>query len=65
MSIQQQVEAPDITELKELLAEYIELFASPEYSVDADEKFKADIVETVVEAFYGKDIFNWINKVCE
>ena len=49
---------PDLESLKQCIKDYIELVAKDE----EDEDDKQWIFETALEAFYGKDIWKWINQ---
>ena len=49
---------PDLEPLKKCIKDYLELVAKNEY----DEDDKQWIFETALEAFYGKDIWKWINQ---
>jgi hypothetical protein len=51
---------PNLEELKKLVHQYIAFRAGPEWYEDND---RMDyIAEAAVEAFYGKQIWPWINK---
>lgn len=56
----QMISPASLTELKQLLEEYIKYVASPEYHSDND--WQTWIYEKTLTTFYGEHIFDWINK---
>jgi hypothetical protein len=50
----------DLTALSKICKDYIDFVASRKYHEDND--FKHYIYEVAMETFFGKDVFNYINK---
>jgi len=54
------IENPNIDDLKKSLEAHINYLYSDDYHEDNDEKYY--LYEAVMEAFYGKEIFDKLNK---
>lgn len=55
------LEKPNLTGLRDLLQEYMEFVASDEYHEDND--YRHYIYEKVIETFYGRRFWDWLNRV--
>lgn len=53
------VKDPDLTDLKNVIQGYIDYVASDDYCDDND--YADYIFEAAVMAFFGNDVFKWIN----
>lgn len=55
----------DITLLVQSCEDFIDFLEDDDYHEDKIENYENDIFEKVMEAIYGKDIFNYINSKIE
>jgi hypothetical protein len=56
------VKNPDLSQLKKICQQYIDAVASGNYCDDTNSDYKHYIFEEAITAFFGKDVFNYINK---
>jgi len=53
------IEKPDYTNLKKICQDYIDSIANNEY---VDDDFDHYIYETAIETFFGKEVWQFINR---
>ena len=53
------IENPDLTKLKKMVQHQINEISNPDYCDDNDNDYY--IYEVAMEAFFGKDVFRYIN----
>ncbi len=61
----QLIDDPDISKLQEVCQLYINAFTNKDDDgdfIDAPHRFEHYVFEGAIEAFFGKDVFDWINE---
>ena len=59
----QPIELPEFTAVFDLVQEYIELLNQPDTIADDLSNFESQVFEAVIEAYYGKKIWDEINPI--
>ena len=57
--------AINLSEVGEACQDYIDFLDSPEYHVDKLENYEREILEKTLEAVFGKDVWDFVNRDIE
>lgn len=57
-----QLKEIDLTELRASVQYYIDRIADEDYDGGRDDHYQNEILETAIQAVFGKDVYDWINQ---